>query len=196
MVLAKSVERTLGKHGKEILRRAEEQIIKFDECGCGGQRFARQANDLVESELVMYLTTPKGKEVRGEICLIVPFECRKPVRAMEMIGSGKPLTPKVDLDKMVVSVGTPGEPYIIYDVRKEQGPGNIAGDRRYLTFEELVSWLAMNEPEPETAFLSMNSRIGKQYVGLEFDRNKNPRIAPFAEAAGLTTFTCAKAIIA
>ena len=194
MVLAKSVERTMGKQGSGILKQAEEQVIRLEERGCGGKQFVKQADRLVKDVLVSYLSTPKGKNVHGQVCLVIPFGCRRPNRIMEMVGSGRPLMPQVDLDKVADAVGAPKDPYIIYDVRMEQTAFPAAG-RRYLTFEELASWCVMNEPGPETAFLSLNSKAGGKYVGIEFDRNKNPRIVPFAELPE-KALSCAKAIIA
>jgi len=194
MVLAKNVRQTIGKRGEEIIGQADVQILRLEELGYGGQRFVKQAGALVEDSLVEYLCTPKGKAVQGEICIVIPFECRKPNRAMEIIGSGRPLAPQVDLDMLVDKFNAPNSPYIICDVRVEQ-TANLAGGRRHLTRAEVISWCTMNDPEPETAFLSLNSRAGGQYVGIEFDRNKNPRITPFAEKSGII-LSCAKAFIA
>lgn len=184
----------MGKQGSGILKQAEEQFIRLEERGCGGKQFVKQAGGLVKDVLVNYLSTPKGKNVCGQICLVIPFGCRRPSRIMEMVGSGRPLIPQVDIDKMTDTVRAPEDPYIIYDVRMEQTAYPTAG-RRHLTFEELVSWCVMNEPGPETAFFSLNSKVGGQYVGIEFDRNKNPRIVPFTEPLG-EALSCAKAIIA
>jgi len=184
----------MGKHGSGILGQVEGQIIRLEECGWNGQPFVREANRLMEDILPRYLSSPEGKAVRGQICLVIPFGCKRLNRIMEVIGSGRPLIPQAEIDRMTDAIAAPKNPYIIYDVRKEQTAILKAG-RRHLTFEELVSWCVMNDPGPETVFLSLGSKTGGQYVGIEFDRNKNPRISPFAELRG-EILSCAKAIIA
>lgn len=181
----------LGKKKMSILEQAEKQFIKLEESGCSdSQRFMKQASELVYTDFPAHLTG-EGKDIKGPICVVIPFESRSHHKMLDMLGNS--LNTRVDFHLIEDCLeGLPNTPYIISDVRTEKTIKLDKG-RRHLNFAELVSWCLHYKPDPGI-YLSPCSKLKNELVGLEINGNDH-RIISTPHAYGGNILSCSKATV-